>query len=75
MPKKPTYLLSADFVKLLGLALLTADNDPARPALNRVLLDITKDGAAVASTDKHSIFTHKLIMEVTEEEKLQLSPF
>lgn len=72
-PKKPIYTFNADFVKLIGYALLTVAKEQTRPAMTRVLVDIRKDSPMIASTDAHVLYSHKLTMEVEEETKIQLS--
>lgn len=72
-PKKFQYKLGAEFGKLLATALHTCGKDNIRPAMTRVLMDITDQSAFLVSTDTYVMYKYRVALESNEAAQLQFS--
>lgn len=56
IPKRNTMDLDGDFMEWLGRAMATVSKDELRPAMTHALLEMSKEGVTIVSTNAHCLF-------------------
>lgn len=62
--------ISKDFIQAMNMAAISVSKDTLRPAMTKVLLDITENKISVVSTDAHCLFVKEFPSELTEADQL-----
>jgi len=73
IPKKNSIKLDVAFISLLTKCMHTVAKDESRPAMQRSLLEIKPGESYLASTDAHFLYQHKVNVETTETQAIQIS--